>query len=64
MNKKTCYTDPRLAFAKTTTENQNKPLSKMSGLLGDDLTASEILKSRDLSGQYAIVTGANRGLGM
>lgn len=28
-----------------------------------DTTAFDVLKDRDLTGQYAIVTGGNRGLG-
>jgi hypothetical protein len=35
----------------------------MNHIFNDYTTSSEILKSRDLTGFNAIVTGANRGIG-
>ncbi len=58
MKKKTSYTDPRLAFAKSLD-------SKLSlwKKYTPETTALDVLKNRDLTGKYAVVTGGNRGLG-
>ena len=52
------FLDPRLAFAKSEKNSTN-----MNHIFNDYTTSSEILKSRDLTGFNAIVTGANRGIG-
>jgi len=59
LKKKTSYTDPRLAFAKPLT---SKNLQSQKYL--PETSALDVLKNRDLTGKYAIVTGGNRGLGL
>ncbi|XP_052232695.1 WW domain-containing oxidoreductase-like isoform X2 [Dreissena polymorpha] len=58
VNKKTTFTDPRLAFAET--ESSRKTFrQKFDG----SSTALHILSGRDLTGKYVIITGANSGIG-
>lgn len=58
INKKTTYTDPRLAFAED--ESSRREIKqKFDG----NSTALQILSGRDLSGKYVIVTGGNSGIG-
>ncbi|XP_071494022.1 WW domain-containing oxidoreductase-like [Diadema antillarum] len=59
LKKRTTYTDPRLAFAM---EESADP-SKLAQRFDAYSTALHVLQGRDLSGQYAIVTGANSGIG-
>lgn len=59
INKKTTYTDPRLAFA---TEEKETP-NDFRQQFDPSSTALQVLHGRDLSGKVAIVTGANEGIG-
>lgn len=59
MNKKTTYTDPRLAFA---TEEKETP-DDFRQQFDPSSTALQVLHGRDLSDKVAIVTGANDGIG-
>ena len=59
MNQKTTYTDPRLAFAEEIKEEKSSFKQKFDG----SSTAMHVLQGRDLTGKYAIVTGANSGIG-
>ena len=64
INKKTTYTDPRLAFALE--DKADNTRNKQDGIKQrfDGATyAMTVLQGRDLSGHYAIVTGANSGIG-
>ena len=56
------FLDPRLAFAQC---EKNINISKMnfSKNFNENSTALDVVKSRDLTGWSAIVTGANRGIG-
>ena len=71
LNHKTTYTDPRLAFAEETGGRSKGHSSKSQGGKNSEVkqrfdggsTAMQVLLGRDLSGQYAIVTGANSGIG-
>ena len=81
LNKKTSYTDPRLAFYKAPSSemrrsNSSKDSGSFSGhmstrayvkaerpVIDEYSTASQIVQNKDLSGQCAIVTGANKGVG-
>ncbi|RNA38788.1 WW domain-containing oxidoreductase, partial [Brachionus plicatilis] len=56
INNVSSYTDPRLAFARN--ENQMKTF-----YFDENSTALDLIKNRDLSGKFAIVVGANRGVG-
>lgn len=58
-NKRTTYIDPRLAFAVEEKEHPNDFRQKFDA----SSTALQVLHGRDLSGQVAIVTGANSGIG-
>ncbi|XP_044726701.1 WW domain-containing oxidoreductase [Chrysoperla carnea] len=58
-NKRTTYTDPRLAFA---TEEKEHPYD-LRQKFDASSTALQILHGKDLSGQVALVTGANTGIG-
>lgn len=60
LNKKTSYTDPRLAFSKPIGSKSLPSWKRFT----PDSTALDVIKERDLTGQYAIVTGSNRGLGL
>jgi hypothetical protein len=74
LNKKTSYTDPRLAYAKSTSKQVDDQSSSSKGnsmadnhstinFYDDNSTAIQLIKSRDLTGYNAIVVGANRGVG-
>ena len=59
INKKTTYTDPRLAFAVEEKENPDD----FRQLFDSSSTSLQVLHGRDLSGKVAIVTGGNSGIG-
>ncbi|PIK58053.1 putative WW domain-containing oxidoreductase [Apostichopus japonicus] len=59
LQKRTTYTDPRLAFA---VEESNNP-QEFNQRFDAYSTALGVLQGRDLSGKYAIITGANSGIG-
>ena len=59
INKRTTYTDPRLAFAVEDKGEETDIRQKYDG----STTAKQILLGRDLSNRYVIVTGANSGIG-
>lgn len=59
INKKTTYTDPRLAFA---VEEKDGP-DDFRQHFDSCSTALQVLHGRDLTGRVAIVTGANSGIG-
>jgi hypothetical protein len=64
INKKTTFTDPRLAFAveddKSVFGGQNRDIrQKYDG----HTSGLQILQGRDLSKKYVIVTGGNSGIG-
>ncbi|XP_022286339.2 WW domain-containing oxidoreductase-like [Crassostrea virginica] len=59
INKKTTYTDPRLAFA----EDEKKTPFDFKQKFDGNSTALQVTQGKDLSGKYAIVTGANSGIG-
>ena len=62
INKKTTFTDPRLAFAY---EEKKDGSGGIHGPKYDaSSTAMQVVQDRDLTGQYAIITGANSGLGL
>ncbi|CAF0728362.1 unnamed protein product [Brachionus calyciflorus] len=58
INQKKSYTDPRLAFSK-----HNSKMQQTTLFFNENLTALDLIKNRDLTGFYAIVIGANRGVG-
>lgn len=60
LQKRTTYTDPRLAFA---VEESNNP-QEFNQRFDAYSTALGVLQGRDLSGKYAIITGANSGIGL
>lgn len=59
---KTTFTDPRLAFA---VEDKDivGDMSTIKQRFDGNSTASQVLTGRDLTGKYAIITGANTGIG-
>ncbi|XP_062609573.1 WW domain-containing oxidoreductase-like, partial [Saccostrea cucullata] len=59
INKKTTYTDPRLAFAE---DEKKTPLDFKQKFDGNS-AAMQVVQGKDLSEKYAIVTGANSGIG-
>ncbi|CAG2218708.1 WWOX [Mytilus edulis] len=59
INKKTCFTDPRLAFAEPLKTSPKDFRQKFDG----NSFALQILNGRDLTGKYAIITGASDGIG-
>lgn len=59
INEKTTFTDPRLAFAEEIVE---APLDFRQRFDGNS-TGMQVLQGLDLTGKYAIVTGANTGIG-
>lgn len=59
INKKTTYTDPRLAFA---TEEKETP-DDFRQEFDSSSTALQVVHGRDLSCKVAIVTGASDGIG-
>lgn len=58
-NRRTTYTDPRLAFAIEEKDHPNDFRQRFDA----SSTALQVLHGRDLSGQTAIITGANTGIG-
>ncbi|XP_071088414.1 WW domain-containing oxidoreductase-like [Haliotis cracherodii] len=59
INLKTTYTDPRLAFAE---EIKDSPLD-FRQKFDSSSSALHVLQGRDISGKYAVITGANSGIG-
>ncbi|KAJ8041755.1 WW domain-containing oxidoreductase [Holothuria leucospilota] len=59
LNKRTTYTDPRLAFAVEESGNPKEFNQRFDAYS----TARGVLQGRDLSDKYAIITGANSGIG-
>ncbi|KAK0043097.1 WW domain-containing oxidoreductase [Biomphalaria pfeifferi] len=59
VNQKTTYTDPRLAFAEEVKDNPMDFRQKFDG----SSTALQVLHGRDLTGKFALITGANCGIG-
>lgn len=59
-NRRTTYTDPRLAFA---TEEKEFPMDIRQRFDGSS-SALQVLHGRDLNGKLAIITGANCGIGI
>lgn len=59
-NRRTTYTDPRLAFATEEKEHAHDFRQRFDG----STMALQVLHGRDLSGKVAVVTGANSGIGM
>jgi len=59
VNKKTTFTDPRLAFAKETVTASTTFRQKFDS----GSTALQVAHGRDLTGQVALITGANSGVG-
>lgn len=62
LSKKTTFTDPRLAFA-VEDKDFAGDVSSLRQKFDSHSTAMQVLIGRDLSGKYAIVTGANTGIG-
>lgn len=58
-NRRTTYTDPRLAFAVEEKEHVNDYRQRFDA----SSTALQVLHGRDLTGKTALVTGANSGIG-
>ncbi|KAG5881073.1 hypothetical protein JTB14_020403 [Gonioctena quinquepunctata] len=58
-NRRTTYTDPRLAFAVEEKEHVNDYRQRFDA----SSTALQVLHGRDLNGKTALVTGANTGIG-
>ena len=64
INKKTTYTDPRLAFAVEESSVEGRSLARSVKQRFDaSSTPMQVLLDRDLSKKHAIVTGANSGIG-
>ena len=60
INKRTTFTDPRLAFAKEIAGKHDRAFrQKHDG----SSTAQHVLHGIDLTGNVALVTGANTGVG-
>lgn len=59
-NRRTTYSDPRLAFATEEKEHAQDFRQRFDG----STMALQVLHGRDLSGKVAVVTGANAGIGM
>lgn len=59
-NRRTTYSDPRLAFATEEKEHAQDFRQRFDG----STLALQVLHGRDLSGKVAVVTGANAGIGM
>ena len=63
INKTTSYADPRLAFARSKKQKKSRAMENYS-FFDETSTALSVVKSRNLSGLCAIVTGGNRGVGL
>ena len=63
INKKTTYTDPRLAFAVEEKRPGASTATDFKQKYDASSTAQQVLLGRDLTGSYYIVTGANSGIG-
>ncbi|XP_014671877.1 PREDICTED: WW domain-containing oxidoreductase-like [Priapulus caudatus] len=61
INKKTTYSDPRLAFA--VEDNSSDAAANIRQRFDGSSRALEVLHGRDLSDKYVIVTGGNTGIG-
>lgn len=59
INKKTTFTDPRLAFAEPLKTSPADFKQKFDG----NSTALQVLNGRDLTGKFALITGASDGIG-
>jgi len=59
-NKKTTYTDSRLAFAK----EEKQPGASFRQRFDASSNALQILRGKDLTGKVAVVTGASSGIGL
>jgi hypothetical protein len=59
-NRRTTYSDPRLAFATEEKEHAQDFRQRFDG----STMALQVLHGRDLAGKVAVVTGANAGIGM
>ena len=62
INKKTTYTDPRLAFAVEDKSTKNGVV-ELRQKYDSSTKALQILQGRDLTGRHALITGANCGIG-
>ncbi|KAK2142914.1 hypothetical protein LSH36_898g00043 [Paralvinella palmiformis] len=60
INSKTTYTDPRLAFA---IEEKDGRFREIKQRFDAGTSALQVVKGRDLTDNYVIVTGANSGIG-
>ena len=63
INKKTTFTDPRLAFAVEDREDEHQTTKTIKQRFDGATYAMTVLMGRDLTNSYAIVTGANTGIG-
>jgi hypothetical protein len=59
-NRRTTYSDPRLAFATEEKEHAQDFRQRFDG----STMALQVLHGRDLAGKVAVITGANAGIGM
>ncbi|CAI9734942.1 WW domain-containing oxidoreductase-like [Octopus vulgaris] len=59
INEKTTFTDPRLAFAEEVVDTPNDFRQRFDG----NSNGMQVLQGLDFTGKYAIVTGANCGIG-
>lgn len=59
-NKRTTYTDPRLAFA---IEEASHTVGDVRQRFDASSNALQVLHGRDLTGKLAVITGANSGIG-
>jgi WW domain-containing oxidoreductase len=59
-NRRTTYSDPRLAFATEEKEHAQDFRLRFDG----STMALQVLHGRDLAGKVAVITGASAGIGM
>jgi WW domain-containing oxidoreductase len=59
-NRRTTYSDPRLAFATEEKEHVQDFRQRFDG----STMALQVLHGCDLAGKVAVITGANTGIGM